>query len=167
MKTEPFPGKLTKSKKRGTPYVITPEQETWLTKNFPFMADKSLATAMGCAIVSVRRFAKKLGLQQKDREVMTQRFSKIQKDILESERRRERWCIERKTAIYIPRKKYDHEQLRRRWVAVKKYGYILADDYSDEGGHRYCIYYDENTRRNKRFEKYGMKHGFTFKEWKE
>lgn len=162
---ENFPGILTKSQTLGTPYILTDDQKAWLERYFPIQSDKDIAKAMGCAYMSVRRRAKKMGLV-KDRVVMGQRYSKAQKDILESERKRVRWCLERRTKIYIPNKKYDHEQLRRRWYAVKKFGYILADDYSDDGGHRYVIYYDQTTRRNKMFEKYSKKHGFKFEEWK-
>lgn len=166
MKIGPFPGTLQRAKTLGTPYTLTDEQRAWLEKYFPICGDKDLAKAMGCAYMSVRRIAHKLGLA-KDRDAMMLRFSAIQKSIIESERRKERWCLERKTNIYIPRKKYTSQQIRRRWQAVKKFGYILADDYSEEGGHRYVIYYNENTKRNKMFEKYSIKHGFRFEEWRE
>lgn len=164
MDIEEFPGILERSKMQGTPYILDEAQKAWFEKYFPIMSDKDLSKAMGFSYTSVRRFAEKIGIT-KDRNVMRRRFSKIQKELLESERRKERWCIERKTKIYIPRVKYNNEQLRRRWNAVKKFGYILADDYSDKGGHRYVIYYDQHTTRNKRFEKYSLKYGFTFKKW--
>lgn len=163
---DPFPGTLTRAKVLGTPFILTDEQKAWFERYFPVQSDKDIAKAMGCAYMSVRRMAKKMGLV-KDKAAMGRRYSEIQKGVLENERRRERWGLDRRTNIYIPHKKYDHEQLRRRCVAVKRYGYILADDYTDEGGHRYMIYFDQNTRRNKMFERYSKEHGFNFEEWKE
>ena len=64
-----------------------------------------------------------------------------------------------------PIKRYTASQIRRRYTAVHKFNYILADDCSDEGGHRYCIYYDENTNRNSRFENNSRRAGFQILKW--
>ena len=166
MKIDPFPGTLTRARTHGTPYTLTDEQRAWLEKYFPICGDKDIAKAMGCAFMSVRRMAKKLGIA-KDRGVMRERFRETAKGIIESERRRDRWGLPRRTNYYLPCKKYTASQIRRRYVAVHKYNYILADDCSDEGGSRYCIYFDENTSRNERFEYNSRRAGFDIKRWTE
>lgn len=166
MKIDPFPGTLTKAKSLGTPYALTDEQRAWLAKWFPVVADKELAKAIGCAYMSVRRMAKKLGIA-KDREVMRERFRETSKEIVESERRRDRWRLPRRTNFHLPFKKYTASQIARRRNAVHKYNYVLADDCSDEGGHRYVIYYDENTQRDERFEYNSRRAGFEIKRWQE
>lgn len=163
---ELFPGTLTRSKGHGTPFVLTDEQERWFTRWYPISADKDLAKAMGCGYMSVRRMAKKLGIE-KDRRMISERYCKIVKTIVESERRRDRWGLPRRTSLHLPFKKYSASQIARRYKAVHKYNYILADDCSDEGGHRYCIYYDENTNRNEHFEYNSRRAGFEIKRWTE
>ena len=65
------------------------------------------------------------------------------------------------------KKKYSASQARRRYIAAHKFNYIIADDCSDEGGHRYSLYYDENTQRNERFEYNSRRAGFEIKRWNE
>ena len=62
-------------------------------------------------------------------------------------------------------KRYTASQIRRRYIASHRYNYILADDCSDEGEHRYCIYYDENTQRDERFEYNCRRAGFLILRW--
>ncbi len=52
--------------------------------------------------------------------------------------------------------RYTASQLRRRYMAVHRYNYILPSGKSD----RYTLYYDENTTRNERFEYNCRRAGF-------
>lgn len=63
-----------------------------------------------------------------------------------------------------PAKKYTSNQTRRR-LKAKKLGYILHPDKSDEGGHRYTLYYDESTMRDEKFEHASWRAGFEVKRW--
>lgn len=162
---EPFPGKLTKSKALGTPYVLNESQIHWLAEWFPVTEDRTLMKMMGCSYMSVRRLAEKHGIK-KDRVAMRERFSQTMKNIIESERRRDRWGLPRNTSLMLAHKPYSSSQTAVRHRAIKQ-GYVLATDCSYEGGHRYVIYYDENTKRNAKFEKTYRKHGFEIKEWRE
>jgi hypothetical protein len=63
-----------------------------------------------------------------------------------------------------PAKKYTANQVRRRQKAVKL-GYILHPDKSDEGGHRYALYYDESTMRDEKFERASWRAGFHIFKW--
>ena len=63
-----------------------------------------------------------------------------------------------------PAKKYTANQTRRR-LKAKKLGYILHPDKSDEGGHRYMLYYDESTIRDEKFERASWRAGFEVKRW--
>ena len=63
-----------------------------------------------------------------------------------------------------PVKKYTANQTRRR-LKAKKLGYILHPDKSDEGGHRYALYYDESTIRDEKFERASWRAGFQILRW--
>ena len=63
-----------------------------------------------------------------------------------------------------PAKKYTANQTRRR-LKAKKLGYILHPDKSDEGGHRYTLYYDESTMRDEKFERASWRAGFQILRW--
>lgn len=65
-----------------------------------------------------------------------------------------------------PLRRYTANQVRRRQKAVKL-GYILHPDKSDEGGHRYALYYDESTQRDDKFERASRRAGFEVKRWTE
>ena len=65
-----------------------------------------------------------------------------------------------------PLRRYTANQIGRRRKAVKL-GYILHPDKSDEGGHRYTLYYDESTRRGDKFERASWRAGFEVKRWTE
>ena len=159
---DPFPGELRKEKKLGTPYMLTDEQAEWLRRYFPVTADRIIQQMIGCSYMTVRRLAQRLGIS-KDRNAIHERYSQKMKEVVKSERRRDHWGLPRRTCLRLPFKKYTATEIRRRYKAVHKYNYILADDCSDEGGHRYCIYYDENTTRNERFEYNSRSAGFKIK----
>lgn len=61
---------------------------------------------------------------------------------------------------------YTKTESARRYRALQL-GYVLADDYSEQGGYRYTIFYDEDTPRNKRFEENSIKAGFSIRPWDE
>lgn len=160
----PFPGTIQRSARRGTPFILTDEQAEWLYRCFPVTPDHTLAKMIGVGYMTVRRMAAKLGLA-KDKAAYSERSQRVIHQIAESERRRARLCLPSRTRWRLPSKPYTPLQLRKRYQAVHKYGYVLADDCSEGGGHRFVIYYDQETRRNKTFEEYSKIHGFRFKEW--
>ena len=59
---------------------------------------------------------------------------------------------------------YTRRQLNHRYRALKK-NYIVMEDYSEQGGERYNIYYDEKTERSAQFERNLEKDGFRVKKW--
>ena len=63
-----------------------------------------------------------------------------------------------------PLRRYTANQIGRRRKAVKL-GYILHPDKSDEGGHRYTLYYDESTQRDDKFERASWRAGFQILRW--
>ncbi len=164
--TDPFPGIIQRSKQHATPYILTDEQKEWLRRWFPVTPDHTLAKMMGVAYMTVRRMASKLGLS-KDKAAYSERAKRAIRQIAESERRRARLCLPRRTRWNLPSKPYTPAQIRRRYHAIRKYGYVLAADCSEEGGHRFVIYWDKDTRRSKTFEEYSEIQGFRFKEWKD
>lgn len=161
MKIVPFPGKINKSKSLGTPYVLTEEQVEWLRRYYPNNATGEIGKIMGLARTSVTRIAQRLGIA-KDRIVYPQRLREIQLKIIESERRRDRWGLPRRTNLYLPRKAYTKKEIRRRWTAKRRWGYIPGDSMEE----RYIIFYDEHTKRNRIFEHYCIKNGFRIEERK-
>lgn len=62
--------------------------------------------------------------------------------------------------------RYTTSQISRRRKAVRL-GYILHPDKSDEGGHRYTLYYDESTQRDEKFERASWRAGFEVRRWNE
>lgn len=156
---DPFPDTLTRSNTLGTPYVLTDKQEEWLRRWYPVENNAVLAQLMGVSCSTFIRMAKKRGIK-KDMETYSKRMSEIQKRIVESERRRDRWGLPRRTTYHLREKKLTKKEIHRRWKA-KKWGYIIIDARSEEGFQRHhTIYYDEHTRRNKKFEIYCIKAGF-------
>lgn len=163
---EPFPGKLTRSTQWGTPYVLTTEQETWLSKWYPIESNAVLAQMMGTSYQTLIRMAQKRGLK-KDMDAFRQRSKEIQLKIVESERRRDRWGLPRRTTYHLRNKILTKKEIKRRWKAKQK-GYIVMDARTEEGWRqRYTIYYDGDTQRNRKFETFCKKAGFEIKEWEE
>lgn len=164
MNTPSFPGFLAKSGSLGTPYLLTDEQLDWFRQYRPTTSDHTIARLMGVSYQTVRRMAARLGIA-KDRASLGARLRQIQLDIVQSERRRMKWGLQRRTTYHLPSVPYTRAQVIKRWRAHSQFGYILSDDCSDEGGSRYVIYYDEHTRRNKVFERYAIKNGFSIEPW--
>ncbi len=160
---DPFPGQMRRCAAWGTPYILTPEQEAWLRKWYPIEKNDVLALMMGvCHYSTIIRLAHKLGLK-KDRAAYAKRMSEVQLKLVESERRRGRWGLPRRTTYHLPTRILTKAEIRRRWNA-KLRGYIIADARSEEGWwQRHTIYYDENTNRNKKFEIFCKKAGFEIK----
>ncbi len=74
--------------------------------------------------------------------------------------------LPRKTNLTIaPVQPYTSSQTSRRYLAKKKYGYILAKEHTEGSGHRFVIYYDDDTARCEQFERNGRKAGFRFERW--
>ena len=59
---------------------------------------------------------------------------------------------------------YKRSQLHHRTNALKR-GYILTEDHSEGNPDRYIIYYDNDTKRNLRFEKNCISDGFRICKW--
>ena len=62
--------------------------------------------------------------------------------------------------------KYNRRQVSHRHNALKR-GYIIMEDCSEQGGERYNIYYDNETKRSPIFERNLLKDGFQLKQWSE
>ena len=156
---DPFPGTLMRDTVLGTPYLLTEEQEAWLCKWYPIESNAVIAKMMGTATLTIIRMAQRRGIK-KDMEAFRQRSREIQLKIVESERRRDRWGLPRRTTYHLRNKLLTPKEIKRRWKA-KQRGYIVADARSEEGWRqRYTIWYDEKTRRNKNFETYCKRAGF-------
>ena len=88
-------------------------------------------------------------------------------ELIRRERQRMLYGLDRKTKLKIVvMNKYTRKQVAHRYNALRR-GYFVMDDCSEEGGERYNIYYDGETRRGEIFEQNLMEDGFVVKEWKE
>ena len=93
--------------------------------------------------------------------------SKERKETIRKEMRRVLYGMERKTRLKcIVMCKYTRRQVAHRYNALKR-GYIIMDDCSEQGGERYNIYYDNETKRSPIFERNLLKDGFHLKQWSE
>lgn len=162
-KMEKFPGKITRAKTLGTPITLSAEQAEWLCRYYPRESSFEIGREMGCARHAVERLALDLGLE-KDRSLLPQRYSASQKKLYDSERRRLRWGLPRKTALKLKEKPYTRLQVQKRWKALT-IGYVVDADC--DGENRYKIYFNENTKRSKFFERCAVRAGFTIEEWKD
>ena len=88
--------------------------------------------------------------------------SEHRKELWRKERMRMLYGMDRKTGLKVVLKKYTRRQVCHRSNALK-YGYFLSTDSSEQGGERYIIFYDDNTRRSDIFERNCVADGFTFK----
>lgn len=125
------------------------------------------------AIASVRRFWAdvRAGLREHPMKAMKardpQRYEEIcrragerRREFIRKEYRRMLYNLPRKTKFtFMVLNKYSSSQISHRYNALRR-GYFVMDDCSEEGGERYNIYYNEDTRRNKLFEKNLVKDGF-------
>lgn len=93
--------------------------------------------------------------------------SKERKETIRKEMRRVLYGMERKTRLKcIVMCKYTRRQVSHRHNALKR-GYIIMEDCSEQGGERYNIYYDNETKRSPIFERNLLKDGFHLKQWSE
>lgn len=93
--------------------------------------------------------------------------SKERKETIRKEMRRVLYGMERKTRLKcIVMCKYTRRQVFHRHNALKR-GYIIMEDCSEQGGERYNIYYDNETKRSPIFERNLLKDGFHLKQWSE
>lgn len=91
--------------------------------------------------------------------------SKERKETIRKEMRRVLYGMERKTRLKcIVMCKYTRSQVSHRHNALKR-GYIIMEDCSEQGGERYNIYYDNETKRSPIFERNLLKDGFQLKQW--
>lgn len=92
--------------------------------------------------------------------------SQTQRDIYASQRFRLKMGLPVRTNIRVALHPYTDGQTCRRYRALK-FGYVLHEDCSEQGGHRFVIYYDENTTRHPQFERNCQKAGFSIRPWDE
>lgn len=100
-------------------------------------------------------------MSKKKRKALAERKSVKHKELWRKERLRHEYGLPRQTKLRVVSKAYTHLELRRRHLSLQ-YGYILPTDLRDEAGERYVIYYDDETRRNEKFEKNSIERGFRF-----
>lgn len=94
-----------------------------------------------------------------------QRKSEERKQSIRMERMRMKWGLPRKTRLKsVVMQPYRRSQVAHRFNALRR-GYILADTCEEGSGHRYTIYYDNNTPRSEAFERNCIKDGFRVVEW--
>ena len=98
-------------------------------------------------------------------KMMLKKCGEKRKEMIRKERMRIVYGMERKTKLRnVVACKYTHRQINHRYYALRR-GYIIIDDVSETGPYRYAIFYDENTKRSKLFERNLVKDGFTVTEW--
>lgn len=95
---------------------------------------------------------------QRYEEVCQKRRDNIRAAI-KRERRRIMYGLERETKLRLRLNPYSKCESMRRQNAMKR-GYILYEDCSEEGGERWNVYYDAETKRSEKFEKNLEKAGF-------
>lgn len=88
--------------------------------------------------------------------------SENRRELIEKEKRRIIYGLERKTKIkVVVMKPYTRSQSHHRYCALKR-GYLLDEDCREGQPGRYVIYYDDETERSEKFEQNCIKDGFTF-----
>ena len=92
------------------------------------------------------------------------RKSEARKESIRKEVQRIVYGLERKTRLRVAACKYTKSQVCHRYNAAQR-GYILTDDCSEQGGERYNIYYDSETKRAPIFERNLLRDGFQLKPW--
>lgn len=103
---------------------------------------------------------------RKYRELM-KRKSEERREAIRKEKRRIVYGMERKTSLkMIVMCPYTRSQLSHRYNALKR-GYVIVDDCTEQGGERYNIYYDSDTRRAPIFERHLAADGFHLLPWEE
>lgn len=88
------------------------------------------------------------------------------KELYRKEEMRIRYGLQPKTELRIVMCKYTRRQVAHR-ASVLRRGYIIMEDCSEQGGERYNIYYDNDTKRTQTFERNLINDGFNLKQWQE
>ena len=88
------------------------------------------------------------------------------KELYRKEELRIRYGLQPKTRLRIVMCKYTRRQVAHRSSALKR-GYIIMEDCSEQGGERYNIYYDNDTKRTQMFERNLINDGFRIRQWQE
>ena len=88
------------------------------------------------------------------------------KELFRKEELRIRYGLQPKTRLRIVMCKYTRRQVAHRSSALKR-GYIIMEDCSEQGGERYNIYYDNDTKRTQMFERNLINDGFRIRPWQE
>ena len=88
------------------------------------------------------------------------------KELYRKEEMRIRYGLQPKTKLRIVMCRYTRRQVAHRAYALKR-GYIIMEDCSEQGGERYNIYYDNDTKRTQTFERNLINDGFNLKQWQE
>lgn len=95
-------------------------------------------------------------------EAVMELRSQNRRELIEKEKRRIIYGLERKTNIkVVVMKPYTRSQTSHRHNALLR-GYLLDEDCSEGQPGRYVIYYDDETQRSERFEKNCIADGFRF-----
>ena len=88
------------------------------------------------------------------------------KELYRKEEMRIRYGLQPKTELRIVMCKYTRRQVAHRASALRR-GYIIMEDCSEQGGERYNIYYDNDTKRTQMFERNLINDGFRIRRWQE
>lgn len=103
--------------------------------------------------------------EPKKYQAFIEKRSEERKELIRKEKMRMIYGLERKTSIKpVVLSPYKKSQVQHRHNALKR-GYILNEDCSEGSPDRFVIYYDEDTERNKVFERNCINDGFKIKEW--
>ena len=181
----PFPGQIQRYGIGGKIHLTT-EQEAWFRQTFPVTTDMEIAAAMGVAKTSVWRLSIALDAH-KDIAYLTSMLSDKRSAALRvvasrpktaehkrriseakrAQRKRDRIRVaaglKPLTRYRMPSQAYTIAQVRARYNAVTRYNYLLDTPAPATGKARYTIYYDEQTERSARFERFHSQHnGFIF-----
>lgn len=155
----PFPGTVQRitNGPRGI-ISLTTEQQQWLTDNFPRYSIKRIARASGLSLYYICDFARRHNLHH-DRKQTGAKLTKMYK----MERVRVMSGMKKDTRLNILLRPYTNKQKQHRSMGLQ-YGYWYYEDNSEEGGERYNLYYDNDTRRHPRFEHFARKCGLNIKD---
>lgn len=88
-----------------------------------------------------------------------QHKSEARRLLIQREKLRVIYGLSRKTNLRVVICPFTSSQRNFRYNALKR-GYFLSTDISEEGGERYNIYYDNDTKRSEKFEQNCIKGGF-------
>lgn len=95
-------------------------------------------------------------------QAVKEKRSQNRRKLIEKEKRRILYGLERKTNIkVVVMKPYTRSQSHHRYSALKR-GYLLDEDCREGQPGRYVIYYDDETERSEKFEQNCIKDGLTF-----